>query len=136
MPTTEIDQLREIASTAPRAAPVETPSVNGVASALRSSPWKTTPADAKSAPTAAPASVRGSLAMKKICASVLSANGIEKSKARDSAMRVGPIERRQDQRRAQQRRETGDRSDEALLQAHGWLFATRPVGTSTRRPDG
>ena len=98
---------------------METPSVNGVASALRRRPWKTTPADAKSAPTAAPASVRGSLAMKKICASVLSANGIEKSKARASAMRVGPISGANDQRRAEQGRETDDRPEEALLQAHG-----------------
>ena len=54
MPATPIDQLNVIASIAPSAAPVETPSVNGVASGLRSSPWKTTPAAANSAPTAAP----------------------------------------------------------------------------------
>ena len=80
---------------APSAAPVETPSVNGVASGLRSSPWKTTPADANSAPTHAPASVRGSRATKKICASMLSANGIEKSKALPEVDGGGPDERRE-----------------------------------------
>ena len=40
------DQPNVIASIAPSAAPAETPSVNGVASGLRSSPWNTTPADA------------------------------------------------------------------------------------------
>ena len=84
------DRLNVIARTAPSAAPVETPSVNGVASGLRSSPWKTTPAEAKSAPTQAPASVRGSRATKKICASTLSANGIEKSKTRRRSTTSGP----------------------------------------------
>ena len=58
--------MNVIARTAPSAAPVETPSVNGVASGLRSRPWNTTPAEANSAPTHAPASVRGSRATKKI----------------------------------------------------------------------
>ena len=51
MPTPPSDQLNVIASIAPSAAPAETPSVNGVASGLRSSPWNTTPAAASSAPT-------------------------------------------------------------------------------------
>jgi hypothetical protein len=55
IPMKRSDQLNVIASTAPSAAPVETPSVKGVARGLRSSPWKTTPAAAKSAPTQAPA---------------------------------------------------------------------------------
>ena len=76
MPAHANVQPNVIASIAPSAAPADTPSVNGVASGLRSSPWKTTPADASIAPTSAPASVRGSRAMKKICASTLSANGI------------------------------------------------------------
>ena len=66
-----------IASIAPRAAPADTPSVNGVASGLRSSPWNTTPAVASVEPTSAPASVRGRRATKKICASTLSANGTD-----------------------------------------------------------
>ena len=46
--TPDIDTCRrnDIASIAPSAAPAETPSVNGVASGLRSSAWKTTPAAA------------------------------------------------------------------------------------------
>ena len=71
-----------ITSIAPSDAPAETPSVNGVASGLRSSAWKTTPAAASAAPTSAPASTRGSRATKKICASTLSANGIDRSNAR------------------------------------------------------
>ena len=43
---TPSDQLNVMASIAPSAAPADTPSVNGVASGLRSSPWKTTPAAA------------------------------------------------------------------------------------------
>jgi hypothetical protein len=82
--------LNVIAAIAPSAAPVETPSVNGVASGLRNRPWKTTPDAANSAPTHAPASVRGSRAMKKICASGLSANGIETSNARLKLIDVGP----------------------------------------------
>ena len=90
MPRNASDRLKVIARIAPSAAPVDTPSVNGVASGLRNRPWKTTPADAKSAPTHAPASVRGSRATKKICASTLSANGIEKSKTRRRLTDVGP----------------------------------------------
>ena len=40
MPSHDSDQPKVIASIAPSAAPAETPSVNGVASGLRSSPWK------------------------------------------------------------------------------------------------
>src|SRR5436190_10117650 len=83
-------QLNVMAVIAPSAAPVETPSVKGVASGLRSKPWKTTPAAANNPPTHAPASVRGSRATKKICASELSANGTEKSKTRRRWIVVGP----------------------------------------------
>ena len=51
MPRNASDRLNVIASIAPSAAPVDTPSVKGVASGFRSSPWNTTPAEAKSAPT-------------------------------------------------------------------------------------
>ena len=54
-----------IASIAPSDAPAETPSVYGVASGLRSSPWNTTPAAASVPPTSAAASARGSRAMKR-----------------------------------------------------------------------
>src|SRR5947207_3948137 len=79
-----------MASTAPSAAPVDTPSVNGVASGLPSSACITTPAAASVAPTIAPVSTRGIRAMKKICASTLSANGIDRSNARARLMWVLP----------------------------------------------
>ena len=79
-----------IASIAPSAAPAETPSVNGVASGLRSSPWKTTPALASMAPTSAPASTRGSRATKKICASTLLSNGTAESNTRRRLIDVDP----------------------------------------------
>src|SRR5215218_5662717 len=79
-----------IASMAPRAAPAETPNVNGVASGLRSRAWNTTPAAASALPTQAAASTRGSLATKKICASTLSANAIEGSNTRRRSIGVLP----------------------------------------------
>ena len=75
-----------IASMAPSDAPAETPSVYGVASGLRSRPWNTTPAAASVPPTSAAASARGSRAMKKICASTLSANGMRSA---EHARRTG-----------------------------------------------
>src|SRR5215213_2338543 len=81
-PSSVKSALNVIASTAPSAAPAETPSVSGDASGLRSSAWNTTPARARAAPTRAAARTRGSRATKKICASTLSANGIERSKTR------------------------------------------------------
>ena len=89
-PSAASDQPNVMASIAPSAAPAETPSVNGVASGLRSRPWKTTPAAASEPPTSAPASVRGSRATKKICASALSAKGIEGSSARRRLTCVEP----------------------------------------------
>ena len=91
MPAQANDQPNVMASIAPSAAPAETPSVNGVASGLRSSPWNTTPAEASIDPTSAPASVRGRRATKKICASTLSANGIAGSNARRRLIRVDPM---------------------------------------------
>ena len=91
MPASASVGAKVMASIAPSAAPAETPSVNGVASGLRSRPWKTTPADASVEPTSAPASVRGSRAMKKICASGLSANGTDRSNARRRLIGVEPI---------------------------------------------
>ena len=79
-----------MASIAPSAAPAETPSVNGVASGLRSSAWKTTPDEASAAPTSAAASTRGNRATKKICASTLAAHGIDQSSACARLMRVLP----------------------------------------------
>src|SRR5690242_13960874 len=76
--------------TAPSVAPVERPSVSGDASGLRRNAWKTTPATARPLPTSSAASTRGSRAMKKTCASTLSANGIDRSKTRDSAIGVVP----------------------------------------------
>src|SRR4029453_4749738 len=51
----------------------------------------TPPADASVEPTSAPASVRGSLAMKKIWASGLSLNGTDQSHARRRLIGVDPI---------------------------------------------
>ena len=77
-------------SIAPSAAPAEMPSVKGVASGLRSSAWKTTPAEASALPTSAAASTRGRRAMKNICASTLAAQGCDQSKARARLMDVLP----------------------------------------------
>ena len=101
MPATPSAQPNVIASIAPSAAPDDTPRVNGVASGLRSSPWKTTPAAASAAPTSAPASVRGSRATNKICASTLSAKGIDRSNARREA--ESPSSRRAAQARPRSR---------------------------------
>ena len=79
-----------MASMAPSAAPAETPSVNGVASGLRSSACSTTPEAASAAPTRAAASTRGRRATKKICASTLSVHGTDGSKARPRLMAVLP----------------------------------------------
>src|SRR5262245_29513333 len=89
-PAKPIDPPNVIASIAPNAAPADTPRVNGVARGFRSRPWKTTPADASVAPTRAPASVRGRRATKKICASTLSMNGTDVSKARRRLTGVDP----------------------------------------------
>ena len=78
------------ASMAPRAAPAEMPSVNGVASGLRSSAWKTTPDEARAAPTRAAARTRGRRATKKICASTLVAQGSDQSNALDRLIDVLP----------------------------------------------
>ena len=80
-----------MASMAPSAAPADTPSVNGVASGLRSSAWNTTPAAASAAPTMAAASVRGRRETNRICASALSANGTLVSKARRSERGADPM---------------------------------------------
>ena len=52
--------------------------------------------------------------MKKICASALSANGMERSKTRASEMCVDPISGPVDERREQEQAETGERHDEPL----------------------
>ena len=79
-----------MASIAPSAAPAETPSVNGVASGLRSSACRTTPDAASAAPTSAAARTRGRRATKKICASTFSVHGTDGSKARPRSMAVLP----------------------------------------------
>ena len=79
-----------ITTIAPSDAPADTPRVKGVASGLRSSAWKTTPATASAAPTSAPATTRGRRATNRICASVLSVKGIDRSSARAMSMCVVP----------------------------------------------
>ena len=80
-----------IAIIAPSDAPAATPSVNGVASGLRSSPERRRRPLPACAPTSAAASARGSRAMRKICASTLSANGTDaREDARPSESGVDP----------------------------------------------
>ena len=50
---------RKIASTAPSAAPVDTPRMSGDTSGLRNIPWYAVPAAASAAPTSSAASTRG-----------------------------------------------------------------------------
>src|SRR5687768_3670618 len=84
------DTLNVSASIAPRAAPADTPSVNGVASGFRSSACSTTPDAASEEPTSAPASTRGRRATKKICASVLFSKGTDESNTRARLIDVDP----------------------------------------------
>ena len=65
--------------------------MNGVASGFRSSACSTTPEAASADPTSAPASTRGRRATKKICASALSAKGIDESKTRQRLIDVEPM---------------------------------------------
>ena len=128
-----------IASIAPSAAPAETPSVNGVASGLRSRPWKTTPAAASVAPTSAPASVRGSRATKKICASTLSANGIDESNARRRLMDVDPTSGARTIDATASAAEAGQRHGQAAAQRsrrghRPALASDRLIGVTTRCP--
>jgi hypothetical protein len=83
--------LKVITRIAPSAAPAETPSVKGVASGFRRSACMTTPAEASVAPTTAPDRTRGSRATKKIWASTLSANGMERSNTRARLIFVLPM---------------------------------------------
>ena len=78
------------ASIAPSADPDDTPSVNGVASGLRSSACMTTPATASVAPTSPAASTRGRRAMKKIWASRFSAKGRDRSSTARRSIGVDP----------------------------------------------
>ena len=90
------------------------------------------PAAASDAPTSAAASTRGSRAMKKICASRLSANGIERSNTRASEMCVDPTTGAT----------TSATSSSALKAATvvtslvrmGCTGQVRPMGTTVRRP--
>src|SRR5262252_7925451 len=77
-------------TTAPRVAPLDTPSVSGEASGFRRNAWNTTPATANAPPTRTAASTRGSRATKKTCASTLSAKAIVRSNARESEIAVVP----------------------------------------------
>ncbi len=127
-PATASGVPKVIASIAPSAAPADTPSVNGVASGLRSSACSTTPAAASVAPTSAPASVRGRRATKKICASTLSAKGMRRSNTRANDDRRGADERREQAGRPPRRRRTpSDREPDAPTNRHG----VRPLGPST-----
>ena len=89
-PSAPMSRPAAITSIAPSAAPADTPSVKGVARGLRSSACSTTPGAASVAPTMAAASTRGSRATKKICASTLSAQGIDGSNARVRLIDVLP----------------------------------------------
>ena len=109
--------------------------MNGVASGFRSRPWNTTPAAASVAPTNAPASVRGSRATKKICASTLSANGMEKSNARRRLIDVEPTSGAEEHRGDRQRAEAASVCAEPAAERH----ARDPIAGAARRgrrPDG
>src|SRR4051812_7936869 len=82
---------KAIASIAPSAAPLDTPSVSGVARGFLSRAWKMAPASASELPTSAAARTRGRRATKKIWASALSANGIDRSNTRASEIDVVPM---------------------------------------------
>ena len=100
-----------IASIAPSDAPAETPSVSGEASGLRSSAWKTTPDERERAADERRGETRGSRATKKICASMLSANGIERSKTAPRRIGVLPTSGASRQRDRRERAEGGERPD-------------------------
>ena len=123
-----------MASMAPRAAPAETPSVNGVASGLRSSACSTTPDAASAAPTSAAASTRGSRATKKICASTFSAHGTEVSKTAPQVDGRAAQRRRQDDGApAAAGGEERQRRPQPAGQRHGHR-AVRRTGTTVRCP--
>ena len=63
-----------IAITAPKAAPLDTPKVNGAARSLRRSDWNTAPATARAAPVSAAKIILGMRARNNIFASTLSLN--------------------------------------------------------------
>ena len=128
-PSSEKSASKVIASIAPSDAPAETPSVSGEASGLRSSAWKTTPERARQLPTSAAASTRGRRATKKICASTLSANGIERIEGRREADRRAADERREQARRQRQAAESPRSVTPAA--AAGRQDA-RPSGTTVR----
>ena len=119
------------ASIAPSDAPAETPSVNGVASGLRSSACRTTPAAASVAPTRPPARTRGSRATKKICASTLSSHGIERSNARASEIGVLPTVGAHIMTAIAKTRERRDDGDDAAADAHRGI---RRTGTTVMWP--
>ena len=125
-----------IASIAPSAAPAETPSVNGVASGLRSSAWKTTPDAASAAPTSAAASVRGSRETKKICASVLSANGMLRSNTRRSEIGAEPTIGASRHAAAARSAEHQDGEEDAASQRHGRLLPPGLSGEAAPRSGG
>src|SRR4029453_10309034 len=90
MPANDTSRSNVIATIAPSDAPADTPSVSGEASGLGSSAWNTTPDSASALPTSAAAITRGRRATKKICASVLLAYGIDRSKTVPRWIRVLP----------------------------------------------
>ena len=122
-----------MASMAPSAAPAETPSVNGVASGLRSSACSTTPDAASAAPTRAAASTRGRRATKKICASTFSAHGTDGSKARRQA--DGGAAERRGQRRSPPR-PSAAKSGSVVhsRRASDTVMSVRRTGTTSRWP--
>ena len=123
-----------MASIAPSAPPADTPSVNGVASGLRSIACSTTPAAASVAPTMAPDSTRGRRATKKICASTLSAQGIERSNAFASEMLVLPTVGAHSSDGDGAHREHRDHGDAADCAAADVHRGTRRTGTTVMWP--
>ena len=80
-----------MAITAPSAAPLETPRVNGAAKSFRRRDWNTAPATESAAPVRAARKILGTRARNRMLASTLSLNGMSFERAFPKSISVGPI---------------------------------------------
>ena len=132
-PTAPSVQPNVMASIAPSAAPAETPSVNGVASGLRSSPWKTTPADASAgADQRAGERARQARDEEDLRVDVVGERHGRVERAAQADRRRAD-ERRDDDRRQRQRAEAGHRRDEPPPDGAG--HGTRSASRAANRRD-
>jgi len=77
--------LKRIPSTAPKEAPVATPSVSGVASGFENSAWKAAPATLKPAPASNASSMRGSRMLKMTLCTVSGTSSSGKNAGKSAA---------------------------------------------------